>query len=122
MQLPWITRKEAERAVKDAQAVGDKKLREHVATTQRLLDEAHRENEQERNRLAEMLRMGIKYYYERTNGGNYRVMVEINPEVLRMVRPGDQEAVRYLAQRMGREFERELLTLNFMRFAKAVPQ
>jgi len=76
------------------------------------------DNAEERKQLGAILRKSINYRYTLMKGQRYRIMVEVDPQVLQLVNGGEQEAVRYLARRMGIEFERELLTLNFMRFAE----
>jgi hypothetical protein len=75
--------------------------------------------------LPNMLRLEVRDdWYKERGLPQYQLCVRINPHLVQnvLVHGNSQEDIRYMAQMLAHQVERELLTINFMRLPRQEQQ
>ena len=108
LKLPIISRKKYESETKI--------LRQTIAHNHRLHDDAE-------DKLSKELDSLLPRLFKCVASNNrefktFRLLVEFHDDFIRegFIHGNSQESIRYLATRLSRQIERELLTINFARF------
>jgi len=88
----------------------------------RIVENAHSQFDEERKKMSEFLKglarvTASRSDYESSGQPRYRVMVEIDPMMVRQMFEwgNDQKLIGYVCQHLSRQVEQELRTINFAR-------
>ena len=104
---PFVHVKKHEAALVAERIVAERRIKQEIEQKSRMIDDL----------LPKLMKIDVS----RSPSNIYRLQIAFSEEMVRevFVHGNSQEAIRYVASRMGREIERELLTLNFARIPVA---